>query len=113
MHRHQFKQGFIAHINVFLADVPFLQFIYTFKTSHVMQMEKCWCLPVASCPNSSPTEGPHVVHAYLENKVISFPPFTILVFKVAPRGCSNVTINENYLKWIGIQFHFFFRTGNS
>ena len=71
MHRGQFEHGFIAHVNVFLADVPFLQFIYTFNTSHVTEMEKSWCLPVASCPNSSSAQGPHVVHVYLRNKVIS------------------------------------------
>ena len=55
-------------------------------------MEKSWCLPVALRPNSSSVEGPHVMHVYLENKVIRFPPFTILLFKVAPRVCSNVTV---------------------
>ena len=112
MHRRQFRQGFIAYIDVFLADVPFLQFIYLFNTSHVMQMKKRWCLPVALCPNSSYVEGPHVVHAYLEDKVIRFPRFTVLVFKVVLRACSNVTIYENYLQWIGIQFCFFFRMRN-
>ena len=41
-------------------------------------------LPVALYPNSSSSEGPHVVHVYLENKVAWFPPFTVLVFELTP-----------------------------
>ena len=113
MHRQQFRQGFIRHINVLLADVSFLYFTYPLNTSHVSQMEKGWCLPVALCPNTSSSEGPYAVHAYLENKVIRFPPFTVLVFELAPRAFSNIAINEHNFQWIGIQFFFFFSMRNS
>ena len=91
----------------------FLCFIYLFNTSHVMQMKKSWCLPVASCRNSSSSEWLHAVHACLENKVVRFPPFTVLVFELTPKAFSNITINEHNFQWIGIEFFFFFSMRNS